>query len=53
MPPKVKSVKGTQKALIKKEITDAAVDEEIPLLALLDLQLASIKKLKLQVKIIL
>ena len=50
MPPKVKSVKGTQRAFIKKEAADAVVDEETPLLALLDLQMASIKKLKLQVK---
>ena len=50
MPPKQKAIKGgNQKVVVKKESVDTPLDEETPLIALLDLQIASIKKIKIQV----
>ena len=49
MPSKSKAAKNGSKAVIKREPVDVPVDEEGPIVALIDQQLLSLKKLKIQV----
>ena len=46
MPPKAKATKGGAKAVIKREPVDLTVDDEGPIVALIDQQMLSLKKLK-------
>ena len=46
MPPKAKATKGGAKAAIKREPVDLTVDDEGPIVALIDQQMLSLKKLK-------